>query len=152
MLLLLLLYYYDNYLLIIHLALSSGCSYANKHSMRMLVLRKQQPGHSSSSIVLCNNAILISFINIFITSLTLHCLIFLLTLSRVPMTTCTKYIVCPLLSLDPDIFQFFFKILCYVSSYLQVKAMCTNTIFFTRSCSIYVTWETHEYISLTLLL
>lgn len=152
MLLLLLLYYYDYYLLIIHLALSSGCSYANKHSMRMLVLRKQQPGRSSSSIVLCNNAILISFINIFITSLTLHCLIFLLTLSRVPMTTCTKYIVCPLLSLDPDIFQFFFKILCYVSSYLQVKAMCTNTIFFTRSCSIYVTWETHEYISLTLLL
>ena len=152
MLLSLLLYYYDYYLLIIHLALSSGYSYANKHSMRMLVLRKQQPGHSSSSIVLCNNAILISFINIFITSLTLHCLIFLLTLSRVPMTTCTKYIVCPLLSLDPDIFQFFFKILCYVSSYLQVKAMFTNEIFLTRSCSIYVTWETHEYISLTLLL
>ena len=130
MLLLLLLYYYDYYLLIIHLALSSGCSYANKHSMRMLVLRKQQPGHFSSSIVLCNNAILISFINIFITSLTLHCLIFLLTLSRVPMTTCTKYIVCPLLSLDPDIFQFFFSEFFVMYPLISRLKQCAQIQFF----------------------
>ena len=151
MLLLLLLYYYYYYLLIIHLALSSGCSYANKHSMRMLVLRKQQPGHSSSSIVLCNNAILISFINILITSLTLHCLIFF-TFKSPYDNLYQVHCMSTLVSRSWYFSIFFFNILCYVSSYLQVKAMCTNTIFFTRSCSIYVTWETHEYISLTLLL